>query len=59
MRRLDLHVLRHWDAEDPLRAARARFDLPPDTVYLDGNSLGALPHATKRRVAEVVAQEWG
>ncbi|MGH8186239.1 MAG: kynureninase, partial [Steroidobacteraceae bacterium] len=59
MRRLDLNVLRQWDAEDPLAAARERFDLPPSTVYLDGNSLGALPHATKRRLAQVVAHEWG
>jgi kynureninase len=59
MRRLDLHELRQWDAEDPLRTARARFDLPADTVYLDGNSLGALPHATKRRLQQVVAEEWG
>lgn len=59
MRRLELNVLRQWDAEDPLRAARERFDLPSNTVYLDGNSLGALPHATKHRLAQVVAHEWG
>jgi kynureninase len=55
----DLGAVRSWDASDPLRAFRERFDLPPNVVYLDGNSLGALPRATKQRVAQVVAAEWG
>jgi len=47
------------DAADPLRFFRERFSLPEDTIYLDGNSLGALPRATPARIAEVVAREWG
>ncbi len=47
------------DAADPLREYRDRFDLPGGIVYLDGNSLGALPKATKARMADVVAREWG
>ena len=47
------------DSDDPLRAYRSRFDLPEGVIYLDGNSLGALPKATKARIAEVVGQEWG
>ncbi|MEV1006585.1 kynureninase [Streptomyces sp. NPDC049881] len=46
------------DAADPLRDRRAAFVLD-DTVYLDGNSLGALPRAVPGRLAEVVAHEWG
>jgi kynureninase len=55
----DLAAVRAWDASDPLRDCRARFDLPPNVVYLDGNSLGALPSMTRERIAHVVAQEWG
>lgn len=47
------------DRADPLAAFRDRFDLPPGIVYLDGNSLGALPRRTAARIAEVVAEEWG
>ncbi|MEV0602540.1 kynureninase [Streptomyces sp. NPDC050315] len=46
------------DAEDPLRGKRAEFVLD-EAVYLDGNSLGALPQAVPERVREVVAREWG
>lgn len=44
---------------DPLREYRARFALPEGVIYLDGNSLGALPEATPERLAEVVRGEWG
>lgn len=47
------------DKVDPLAKKRLEFDLPADTVYLDGNSLGALPKLVKSRVAEVVRQQWG
>jgi kynureninase len=48
------------DAADPLAGFRARFALDdPSLIYLNGNSLGALPHATRRRVEEVLRQEWG
>ncbi len=47
------------DAEDPLKEYRSRFALPEGVIYLDGNSLGALPHAARERVRAVVADEWG
>ncbi|WP_130796314.1 kynureninase [Streptomyces otsuchiensis] len=46
------------DDADPLAGLRAAFVLD-DTVYLDGNSLGALPAAVPARLADVVAREWG
>lgn len=47
------------DENDPLAPFRARFDIPDDLIYLDGNSLGCLPKAAKDRVNDVVAREWG
>ncbi|MFI9721172.1 kynureninase [Streptomyces sp. NPDC052396] len=47
------------DAADRLHAKRREFVLDEDTVYLDGNSLGALPRAVQPRLAEVVGREWG
>jgi kynureninase len=54
--RADLEKL---DAEDPLAGMRENFSLPEGVIYLDGNSLGAMPAATAGRVAEVVQREWG
>ncbi|MGD0193085.1 MAG: kynureninase [Rhizomicrobium sp.] len=47
------------DADDPLSSARARFVIPDDVIYLDGNSLGALPGSAPARVSRVVDTEWG
>jgi kynureninase len=47
------------DHRDPLRTLRDQFKLEEGLVYLDGNSLGAMPRVTPRRVAEVVEREWG
>ncbi|MFB8782607.1 kynureninase [Streptomyces sp. 2BBP-J2] len=49
------------DAGDELAAKRAEFvlDGPDGAVYLDGNSLGALPVAVPGRVADVVGRQWG
>ena len=47
------------DRDDPLAWVRERFLLPEGVVYLDGNSLGALPRATAGRMAQVVEAEWG
>jgi kynureninase len=47
------------DASDPLAFARARFRLPEHVIYLDGNSLGALPAAAPAAVAETSQRQWG
>src|SRR5690349_8145391 len=46
------------DAGDALAGVRSRFVLD-DVVYLDGNSLGALPAAVPERVEDVVRRQWG
>ncbi|WP_327718374.1 kynureninase [Streptomyces sp. NBC_00490] len=46
------------DAADELAGLRAQFVLD-DVVYLDGNSLGALPAAVPGRVEDVVRRQWG
>lgn len=48
-----------FDTADPLASVRDRFRLPPGVVYLDGNSLGALPEAVPQRIQDVVEQQWG
>jgi kynureninase len=47
------------DEADPLAFARERFALPERLVYLDGNSLGALPRGVGDRLRHVVEHEWG
>jgi len=47
------------DDADPLAPLRARFDIEPGRIYLDGNSLGALAKAIPERLERVVQQEWG
>ncbi|MGD0144441.1 MAG: kynureninase [Rhizomicrobium sp.] len=54
--RADLEAL---DRDDPLRPFRDRFFLPEGTIYLDGNSLGAMPKSVPGRIREVVEEEWG
>jgi kynureninase len=46
------------DAADPLGGLRDRFVLD-DVVYLDGNSLGALPANVPAAVDDVVRRQWG
>ncbi|MFF5967631.1 kynureninase [Streptomyces collinus] len=49
---------RKLDAVDELAGKRAEFVLD-DVVYLDGNSLGALPAVVPGRVEDVVRRQWG
>ena len=59
MTSLSLARAKALDAADPLRRFRDSFALPNDTIYLDGNSLGALPHATAATLDDVVRNQWG
>ncbi|MEO7178050.1 MAG: kynureninase [Allosphingosinicella sp.] len=56
---MTLDEARALDAADPLRPFRDRFVLPEGIIYLDGNSLGALPKAAIARQRAMVEEEWG
>lgn len=47
------------DDKDSLAPLRQQFALPPNTIYLDGNSLGAQPHAALKQAEHIIRQEWG
>lgn len=48
------------DEQDPLRPFKNKFVITdPDTCYLDGNSLGRLPHETIKAITDFLHGEWG
>lgn len=47
------------DELNALAHTRDRFLIPPGTVYLDGNSLGALPAAVPAALDDAVRRQWG
>ena len=56
MTRTDFEKL---DREDQLASFRREFHIPQGVIYMDGNSLGAMPKAVLKRVGEVTEREWG
>ncbi len=50
---------RTLDRSDPLARFRDLFDLPDGIVYLDGNSLGALPRSVPQALAATATGAWG
>ena len=48
------------DENDPLKHYKNEFVITdPNTCYLDGNSLGRLPHKTVKAINDFLIQEWG
>ena len=48
------------DKNDPLAHYRSKFVITdPNLCYLDGNSLGRLPHASVKAMADFISHEWG
>lgn len=47
------------DAADHLRTFRDRFAMPDGVIYLDGNSLGAMPRDTVELMQDAVERQWG
>src|SRR5207253_11190590 len=56
---VDRETCLSFDQQDPLAAVREEFVVPDGVIYLDGNSLGALPRRTVPRLNQVIADEWG
>ncbi len=46
------------DADDAMASLRSEFALNEGEIYLDGNSLGPVSHAVRRRVLDVLDTEW-
>ena len=56
---MDRETCLSFDQQDPLASLRDEFAVPEGVIYLDGNSLGALPRQTLPRLTQVIAEEWG
>ena len=54
---MDIEQARKLDAADPLAFARERFDLPDGVIYLDGNSLGAMPRGAPEKLL-ATQEQW-
>src|SRR5271154_7465064 len=46
-------------SEDVFERTRNMFDLPQGVIYLDGNSLGAMPRCARDRVRRELDEIWG
>ena len=55
--RTDEDYAQALDAADPMSAVRGMFNIPEDTVYMLGNSLGLMPKAAEEAVGRVMG-EW-
>jgi kynureninase len=54
-----LKIALELDQKDSLALVKDKFELPPNTVYLDGNSLGPMLKSIKAAVIDVVQEQWG
>jgi kynureninase len=54
-----LDIADELDRSDPLSAIKNEFELPPNLIYLDGNSLGPMLKSIKSAALEVVQEQWG
>ena len=47
------------DTRDRFKELRAGFEVPTGEIYLDGNSLGAMPRAVHGTMADALSSGWG
>lgn len=55
---LDYQQLLALDEADPLKHCRDWFDLPPNTIYLNGNSLGPPLKGSQEYLQDVIGKQW-
>ena len=56
---ITLETCKALDARDPLAALRDAFETPAgERIYLDANSMGALPKAASARMLRALHDEW-
>jgi kynureninase len=58
LKTISLAEVQAQDINDPLAHCRQRFQLPEGVIYLDGNSLGAMPKSVPPRMTRAIEQEW-
>ena len=56
---LDALSIEQRDRDDPVAHLRQLFSIPDGIIYLDGNSLGALPKNVSAVLANAVEEQWG
>lgn len=56
---MNLDTFKDLDKQDKLAILKDRFVLPDGKIYLDGNSLGALPRGVPQRINRLLNGEWG
>lgn len=56
---ITLEHCQQWDKNDSLAHFKHKFNIPAGTLYLDGNSLGAMPQQSLERATEIITKEWG
>jgi len=59
MKPLSYEDCQAMDRQDPLCVLKDMYQLPQEMVYLDGNSLGALPKTAQSRITQAIQHEWG
>ena len=51
-------IVKLLDEKDPLATQADKFKLPKDLIYLDGNSLGAMPKSVPSYVEDALLDGW-
>ena len=47
------------DRNDSLSSYKDKFSIPKNVIYLNGNSLGAMPFSALERMKKIMEEEWG